>query len=133
MRTPARGFSFAKALLILSTTGIALAAVVYVLFPEKAFTLMVSLSMFGAMFTWMMIFATHFFFRRHHDRRGGLDLPFRMKFFPATTLAGGGLMLAVLVTTAFTEIFRMTLVFGVPFLVLLALSYRFLRRPSPPG
>jgi amino acid transporter, AAT family len=119
--------------LILSTTGIALAAVVYVLFPEKAFTLMVSLSMFGAMFTWMMIFATHFFFRRHHDRRGGLDLPFRMKFFPWTTLLGAGLMLAVLVTTAFTEIFRMTLVFGVPFLLFLALSFRFVRRPSPPG
>jgi hypothetical protein len=42
-------------------------------------------------------------------------------------------MLAVLVTTAFTEIFRMTLVFGVPFLVLLTLSYRFLRRPAPHG
>jgi len=119
--------------LALSTTGIALAAAVYVLFPEKAFTLMVSLSMFGAMFTWMMIFATHFFFRRHHDRRGGLDLPFRMKFFPWTTLLGAGLMLAVLVTTAFTEIFRMTLVFGVPFLVLLAVSYRFLRRRVAPA
>jgi AAT family amino acid transporter len=117
--------------LILSTTGIALAAVVYVLFPEKAFTLMVSLSMFGAMFTWMMIFATHFFFRRHHDRNGGLALPFKMKFFPATTLLGCSLMLAVLVTTAFTEIFRMTLVFGVPFLVLLALSFRFFRKPTP--
>jgi amino acid transporter, AAT family len=93
--------------------------------------------MFGAMFTWMMIFATHFFFRRHHDRRGGLDLPFKMKCFPATTLAGGGLMLAVLVTTAFTEIFRMTLVFGVPFLVFLALSFRYVRsreagRPASP-
>ena len=113
--------------LMLSTTGIALAAVVYVLFPEKAFTLMVSLSMFGAMFTWMMIFATHFFFRRHHDLKGGLALPFKMKFFPVTTLLGGGLMLAVLVTTAFTDMFRMTLVFGVPFLILLTLSFRFVR------
>jgi L-asparagine transporter-like permease len=94
---------------------------------------MVSLSMFGAMFTWMMIFVTHFFFRRHHDLRGGLDLPFKMKFFPATTLLGGGLMLAVLVTTAFTDIFRMTLVFGVPFLALLALIYRLLRGPSTSG
>jgi amino acid transporter, AAT family len=113
--------------LILSTTGIALAVVVYVLFPEKAFTLMVSLSMFGAMFTWMMIFVTHFCFRRHHDRRGGPALPFRMRGFPSTTLLGAGLMLAVLVTTAFTDLFRMTLVFGVPFLVLLALSYRYVR------
>jgi amino acid transporter, AAT family len=116
--------------LVLSTSGIALAAVIYVLFPEKAYILMVSISMFGAMFTWMMIFATHYFFRRHHNRRGGLALPFKMKFFPLSTLLGGGLMCAVLVTTAFTEVFRMTLVFGIPFLALLVLSFRFVRKPS---
>ena len=42
-------------------------------------------------------------------------------------------MFAVLVTTAFTEEFRMTLVFGVPFLGLLVMSFCFLRRPAPPG
>jgi L-asparagine transporter-like permease len=118
--------------LMLSTTGIALAAVVYVLFPEKAFTLMVSLSMFGAMFTWMMIFATHYAFRRHHDSQGGLDLPFTMVGFPLTTLLGGILMLAVLVTTAFTDVFRMTLVFGIPFLGLLTVSFYVIRRPGSP-
>ena len=117
--------------LMLSTSGMALAAVIYVLVPERAFTLMVSLSMFGAMFTWMMIFVTHYFFRRHVDRSGGPDLPFRMVGFPVTTLLGAGLMLAVLVTTAFTEIFRMTLVFGIPFLALLVLSFYFVRRRRP--
>ena len=116
--------------LMLSTSGMALAAVIYVLFPERAFTLMVSLSMFGAMFTWMMIFVTHYFFRRHHDRQRGPALAFRMAGFPVTTLLGAGLMLAVLVTTAFTDLFRMTLVFGVPFLTLLVLSFYVVRRPS---
>jgi AAT family amino acid transporter len=114
--------------LLLSASGMALAAVVYVLFPERAFTLMVSLSMFGAMFTWMMIFVTHYFFRRHHDRAGGPPPAFRMAFFPWATLLGAGLMIAVLVTTAFTEMFRMTLVFGLPALALLVAAFRVTRR-----
>lgn len=117
--------------LMVSTSGMALAAVIYVLFPERAFILMVSLSMFGAMFTWMMIFVTHYFFRRHHDRSGGPDLSFRMIGYPLTTLLGAGLMVAILVTTAFTEIFRMTLVFGIPFVALLVLSFYLVRKPGP--
>jgi L-asparagine transporter-like permease len=46
--------------------------------------------------------------------------------FPLTTLLGAGLMAALLITTAFTEAFRMTLVFGLPYLGCLALIY-FLR------
>jgi L-asparagine transporter-like permease len=80
----------------------------------------------------MMIFATHYRFRRHHERRGGPDLAFRMKAFPGATLLGCGLMLAVLVTTAFTEMFRMTLVFGVPFLLLLTFSFYVIRRRQAP-
>ena len=40
-------------------------------------------------------------------------------------------MLAILVTTAFVPAFRMTLVFGVPFLVLLALAYQLYFRRGP--
>ena len=50
--------------------------------------------------------------------------------FPVTTLLGAGLMIAVLVTTAFNDLFRMTLVFGIPFLALLVLSFYFIRKPS---
>jgi L-asparagine transporter-like permease len=114
--------------LALSTSGMALAAVVYVLVPEKAFILMVSLSMFGAMFTWMMIFVTHYFFRRRRQQEGAPPCAFRMIGFPFTTGLGALLMFAVLITTAFTDAFRMTLVFGVPFLALLLLAYRFVRQ-----
>ncbi|MCY1409839.1 hypothetical protein D9M71_251960 [compost metagenome] len=44
--------------------------------------------------------------------------------FPWATLLGLGLMLAILLTTAFVPAFRMTLVFGVPFFALLALAYQ---------
>ncbi|MNP21602.1 hypothetical protein D3C76_1142280 [compost metagenome] len=43
--------------------------------------------------------------------------------FPWATLLGLALMLAILVTTAFVPAFRMTLVFGVPFLALLTAAY----------
>jgi len=102
--------------LLLSSLGIAVATVVSVAAPQSSFILMVSISAFGAMFTWMMIFVTHYYFRRAHQRAGRAPLRFRMIGFPVTTVLGALLMAALLATTAFTEAFRMTLVFGVPFL-----------------
>jgi L-asparagine transporter-like permease len=107
--------------LALSSFGIALAAVLSVTASSSAYILMVSVASFGAMFTWMMIFVTHYFFRRAH----GAPAEFRMRGFPYTTVLGALLMAAVLVTTAFTDAFRLTLVFGLPFLGVLWLAYRY--------
>lgn len=109
--------------LLLSTTGIALAAILSVLYPDASFTIMMAISMFGAMFTWMMIFITHYSFRRRWTASGRPLPAFRMRGFPFLTLLGAGLMLAVMVTTFFTAEFHMTLIFGVPFLVLLSVVY----------
>lgn len=109
--------------LLLSTAGIAIATVLSVTSPGKAFILMMAISAFGAMFTWMMIFITHYFFRREHMRAGQPPLRFRMVGFPAATLLGAGLMATILATTAFTESFRMTLIFGAPFLTCLTVVY----------
>ncbi|MNQ80026.1 hypothetical protein D3C85_949900 [compost metagenome] len=46
-----------------------------------------------------------------------------MRLFPYSTLLGLVLMGAVMVTTYFTEAFKMTLVFGVPFLLVLSVVY----------
>ncbi|MNT30357.1 hypothetical protein D3C72_1661470 [compost metagenome] len=51
-----------------------------------------------------------------------------MPGFPVLTLLGAAAMLAILVTTYFTSVFKMTLVFGVPFLVILAALYYLLFR-----
>jgi len=96
--------------------------VLSVVAPKSAFILMVSISSFGAMFTWMMIFVTHYAFRRARQRSGA-PLRFRMPGYPATTLLGAALMAAVLLTTAFTTAFRLTLVFGLPFIAALMLFH----------
>ncbi len=109
--------------LLLSTGGIAVATLLSIVYPESSFTIMMAISMFGAMFTWMMIFVTHFFFRRAWQARGNAPLRFRMWGFPMLTLLGAGLMLAIMLTTLATDEFRMTLVFGATFLVFLTVAY----------
>jgi len=88
--------------LLLSSLGVAVATVLNVIAPQSSFILMVAISSFGALFTWMMIFVTHYYFRRAHQRSGQAPLRFRMRGFPLTTLLGAGLMAAVLLTTLFT-------------------------------
>jgi amino acid transporter, AAT family len=114
------GHGVPAAALGLSAIGIALATVLNVLYPDTSFVMMMSVSMFGAMFTWLMIFVTHLFFRRHHR---GQALAFRMWGFPVTSLLGAALMFAALVTTYFTREFRMTLFCGVPFMIVLSIVY----------
>jgi len=109
--------------LLLSSSGVAVAAVLGALWPERAYLVMLSISGFGVMFVWMMIFITHYFFRRAQQARGHSGPLFRMWGYPFTTLLGAGLMASVLITTLFNQPFRMTLVFGIPFLVLLSVMY----------
>jgi amino acid transporter, AAT family len=90
------------------------------LWPDAAFGLMMSIAIFGAMFAWLMIFVTHLLFRARYR---GPALFFRMPFHPFGSLAGAGLMAAVMLTTAFTREFRMTLVYGCAFMVALTLVY----------
>ena len=79
-----------------------------------------------------MVFLTHCCFRRYHQRHGEKKLSFRMRFFPYSTLLGLVLMAAVMITTYFTDAFKMTLVFGVPFLLILSAVYGlFFRKPKP--
>ncbi|MBH3428533.1 amino acid permease [Pseudomonas alkylphenolica] len=113
--------------LLLSSVGIGLGCLLYLAYPKDAFTLMMSIAMFGAMFTWAGIFLTHLFFRRCHDAK---SLEFRLWGYPWTSLAGLLLMLAVMLTTLFTEEFALTLVCGVPFLLLMGLIYALRYRKS---
>ncbi|ROQ55797.1 amino acid permease [Pseudomonas putida] len=129
-RVSARGVPLPA--LLLSSLGIGLGTLLYIAFPKDAFTLMMSIAMFGAMFTWAGIFLTHLFFRRRQD---SASLEFRLWGYPWTSLAGLLLMVAVMLTTLFTEEFFLTLVCGVPFLLVMALIYflRFRRSRSIDG
>ena len=109
--------------LALSSGGIAIAGIVSVVYPKTSFIVMMATSMFGAMFTWFMVFVSHFMFRRRWVNDGKPQLAFRMWGFPWFTLLGAGLMLSIMVTTAFTQEFAMTLATGLPFLAFLSALY----------
>jgi L-asparagine transporter-like permease len=53
--------------------------------------------------------------------------------FPVLTILGAVLMLAVLVSTIFTDEFRLTLLTGVPFLLTLSVIYAWRYRKATPS
>lgn len=113
--------------LLLSAGGIAIAAVIYAINPEQGFTVMMALSMFGAMMTWLLIFVTHLFFRRRYARAGE-KLSYKLWFTVAGSVLGAVLMIALLVTTLFTQEFKLTLIFGIPFAALVSVLYFVMRK-----
>ncbi|HZL27026.1 MAG TPA: amino acid permease [Acidobacteriaceae bacterium] len=113
--------------LLVSTSGIAIAAILNARYHNRSFLLMLAVSMIGPMFTWFMIFVTHLQFRRRHTRD---KLAFRMWGYPYTSLLGAALMLAALITTLFTRDFRATLVYGIPFLLILTAAFYIRRAPT---
>lgn len=106
--------------LLASTFGIAVAALLNARYHDQSFLIMLSVAIFGPMFAWFMIFVTHYRFRLHHK---GRDLPFVAWGFPYTTVTGMILMLAALLTTWFTRDFKPTLRYGIPFLLIMTLTY----------
>ena len=115
------------AAILISSLGAGVAMFINAFWPDQSFIWMMSIAMFGAMFAWFMVFVTHLAFRRRRDREG-VASAFRMWGFPWLTLLGAILMGAVLITTAFTPQFRLTLAFGLPWLVLLSVIYLLRRK-----
>lgn len=111
--------------LLVSSAGIPIALVVQAYAPASAFTSMMAIATFGAMFTWFMVFVTHLSFRRSRAR---MVLPFRIALYPATPILGAVLMVALLATTYVVPGFNLTLLCGLPFLLAMtALYFLFLR------
>lgn len=108
--------------LAISTLGIFLAAVVSALLPGTSYAFMMGISMFGAIFTWLMVFVSHLFFRRKWEKSGGRKLPVKMPGYPYLTVIGAVLLVSLMITTWFTN-FKIMLQFGIPWLLLLTASY----------
>jgi len=109
------------AALLASAGGMAVAAVVAKVVPGDAFVFLFGVSIFGGLYVWTQIFATHLRFLSVE----GHTAPWR-RFASGAGLA---LMLAVVVTTWWVPGLRVTLVSGVPWLAALTLAWRFTRRP----
>ncbi|MBL3645388.1 amino acid permease [Peribacillus frigoritolerans] len=108
--------------LAVSSMGIFIAAGVHALLPGSSYAFMMGISMFGAMFTWLMIFISHLFFRGKWEKTGGRKLPVRMIGFPYLTILGAVLLFSLMITSWFTD-FKIMLQFGIPWLLFLAVAY----------
>jgi L-asparagine transporter-like permease len=116
--------------LAVSTLGIFLAALVSAVLPGSSYAFMMGISMFGAIFTWFMVFVSHLFFRRKWEKSGGRKLPVKMVGYPYLTIIGAILLLSLMITTWFTD-FKIMLQFGIPWLLFLTVTYYiFKKRPS---
>jgi L-asparagine transporter-like permease len=114
--------------LVLSAVGLALAAVVSATSPDTAFPIMLGIALFGALLTWLIIFASQLAFRRQRAAEGLPPSPVRLPGAPVTTVLAMLFIAAVLLTTPFTEQFNIAWKAGVPFVGLLVVAYFAVRR-----
>ncbi len=116
--------------LFASVIGIAIATIFTVVRPDAAFATMISLSSFGAMFAWFMIFITHLFFRKKWNETNGRKLPVRMIGYPYLTIFGAVLLMSVVLSTWFSPDFKATLTLGFPWLIFITVCYFFWKKAN---
>ena len=124
------------AALLVSSTGMFSAILVDHWFHASAYVYMLGSAFMGGIFVWQMIFVTHLVFRR---RTANLATPL-MRFAPNgpwSSLLGLVALTAVLISTWWVPGLRITLIAGVPWLVLVSLCYlvwrKFRARKIPDG
>jgi L-asparagine transporter-like permease len=111
------------AALLASTAGMGVAAAAAKLIPGNAFIFLFGLAIFGGLYVWAQIFATHLYFLKAHRRTGAPAHRWRW----LASASGLALMLFVIATTWWVPDLRVTLMSGIPWLVLLTIAWRFRR------
>jgi L-asparagine transporter-like permease len=105
--------------LLVSAAGLGVALLVAVFYPDSAFVYLFGIALFGGLYAWLVVFVTHLFFRRS----AGLQACAPFSPFPYTSLLGAAALAAILATTWWVPGMRITLVAGVPWLILLTVAY----------
>ena len=114
--------------LLLSTTGLVIATVVAVMYPQSAYVYLFGIALFGGLFVWVMIFVTHIYFRRKWDAGGNRKLPVRMIGYPYTSILGALLVAGIITTTWWVDGMRPTIYSGLPWLAFISVVYLVWRR-----
>ena len=108
------------AALMISAAGLAVALLVSVISPDRAYVYLFGVSLFGGLFAWLMIFITHLYFR---PKWKGPQLPVRMIGYPYTTILGTLAIAAIIATTWWVEGMRIAILAGLPWLAALTIAY----------
>ncbi|WP_322032210.1 amino acid permease [Paraburkholderia sp. J76] len=110
---------------LISGVGV-LAAAAISFFSPLAYNYLFGIALFGGIFVWIVILATHLRFRRAWK---GRKLPVRMPLFPIAQITGIALLCAILVTMGLdTEFWNISWIVGVPWLVAVSIVYFIYRK-----
>jgi L-asparagine transporter-like permease len=119
--------------LLVSTGGIAAAVVAQYLIPEQAYLYIIMASLFGGMLAWAIALAAHIAMRRGMSREELAALAMRSPGGAAASWVGLVGVCAVLVSTWWVPQTRVTMLAGVPQLILLSLAYVLVRGRKAAG
>lgn len=95
--------------LLASGVGLGAAVLVQLRWPDTAYQKLFGVSLFGALFVWLMIFLTHIAFRRSAR--------------PLTSYVGAAAIVALLLSTWWVPILESTLITGAAWLGLIGIGY----------
>ncbi len=117
-----------RAALLVSTGGIAIAVAAQFWAPEQAYLYIILASLFGGMLAWAIALAAHIAFRRAITAVELAALPMRSPGGAAASWFGLVGVCAVVISTWWVPQTRVTMLAGVPQLILLSLAYVMVRR-----
>ncbi len=106
--------------LLSSAGGLAVALLLSILLPKGAYVYLFGISLFGALFAWVLIFMTHLQFRRHTR---GQNLRHFLPLFPLTTMLGMAAIIGILISTWWVAGMRVAIQSGIPWLLLITIVY----------
>jgi L-asparagine transporter-like permease len=106
--------------LLVSAAGLGLAAILSAYSPDNAYEALFGISVFGALVVWILILVTHAAFRREHGQK---PAPVRLRGAPVTTALATLALAGILVSTAFINGLSIAWKAGVPFFVVLVVTF----------
>jgi L-asparagine transporter-like permease len=117
--------------LLASAVGMAAAAVVSKLVPGNAFVFFFGVAIFGGLYVWAMIFLTHLRYQavaREVASEPGRPVSDFAPWRVAASTIGFVAMVAIIITTWWVPGLRVTLLSGIPWLLLLTIAWWLTRR-----
>lgn len=117
--------------LLASAVGMAAAAVVSKFVPGDAFVFFFGVAIFGGLYVWAMIFLTHLRYQsvaREVASAPGRPISEYARWRVAGSAVGFVMMIAIIVTTWWVPGLRVTLLSGIPWLLLLTVTWMLMRR-----
>jgi amino acid transporter, AAT family len=114
--------------LAVSTGGMAVAILLAIYAPAKAFLLLYGTAVAGMLFVWIVILATHLAFRRALGPYRVAHLPLHLRFFPYSTWLGIIALVGITASTFFVEGLQYSVPAFASLLLLISIAYLRVRK-----